>query len=412
MHNWSDCTAIVVEDSTMQRTHAAGLLRQAGFGTVLEACDGIDALHVIENCGGRAIDLVVTDLDMPGMDGIELIQHLGERKLTVNLIVMSARDPRLLESVENMGSDDAGMCLLGTVMKPMRIDDLSKLLLRVDKIKRANAVSVVNSPVTFEELEAALAAGQFIPFFQPKISVQTGLVKGVEALARWQHPERGMVAPFYFIPAIEGTPLMAPFTLAIIEQSLSQLAAWRALGLSQLTVSVNLSADNLADRNFIDQLSALVARYQIPPSAMIWEVTETMVMSNLSQALANLARMSLKGFGLAMDDYGIGYSSVQQLSRCPFTELKIDRVFVHEAAQRQNRRAILESSIEMGRRLGITTVAEGVEQMADWELLRALGCESAQGYLIATPMPGASLVTWIRDNRSRLMRLVSAPKQA
>jgi EAL domain-containing protein (putative c-di-GMP-specific phosphodiesterase class I) len=242
------------------------------------------------------------------------------------------------------------------------------------------------------------------------VSLETGLIKGVEALARWTHPEQGLIAPNRFISAIENTALMEPFTLAIVNQALSQLSAWRSLGLSQMSVSINLSADNLADYDFIDILAQQVIHYQIPPALVIWEVTETSVMSNVSQALSNLGHLNLKGFGLAMDDYGIGYSSVQQLSRCPFTELKIDRAFVHEAALRPNRRVILESSIDMGRQLGISTVAEGVETAEDWELLRSLRCDIAQGYLIARPMPGGQLVKWIKDNRPRLNEL-TRPQQ-
>lgn len=405
MRDWSGRTALVVEDSLVQRAHLAALVREAGFGTVLEACDGSDALRVIARHGGAPMFLVLTDLAMPGMNGIELIRHLVRGKLTNNLIVTSACDPRLLEVVESMGSEDAGMCLLGTVLKPMRALDLALLLERIDRVRPDQALR--NTKMSLDEIERALALGQFAPHYQPKVSIETGLIKGVEALARWQHPEHGLVAPLNFIPVIEDSPLMEPFTLAMVDQACAQLKAWHALGLSSLTVSLNLSACNLADHEFIDRLAERVGAHGIAPAAVVWEVTETMVMRNLSQALSNIAHLSLNGFGLAMDDYGIGYSSVQQLSRCPFTELKIDRVFVHEAALRSNRRVILESSIRLGQQLGIVTVAEGVESAADWALLRALRCDVAQGYLVARPMPGEQLVAWIKDNRGRLRAMAA-----
>jgi EAL domain-containing protein (putative c-di-GMP-specific phosphodiesterase class I) len=172
-------------------------------------------------------------------------------------------------------------------------------------------------------------------------------------------------------------------------------------------VSINLSAENLGERGFIDRITDLVATYEVPPSSVTWEVTETTVMNNLSSCLANLARLRLKGFGLAMDDYGIGYSSMQQLSRCPFTELKIDRAFVDGAAERPNRRAILETSIDMGVKLAVTTVGEGVESLSDWHLLRDLTCDLAQGFLIAKPMHADELPPWINANRARLASLAS-----
>jgi EAL domain-containing protein (putative c-di-GMP-specific phosphodiesterase class I)/FixJ family two-component response regulator len=411
MHDLSGQVALVVEDSRVQREHLTSLVRAAGFGVVLEACDGNDALRVIERHGSLPLHLVLTDLDMPGMNGIELIRHLVRGKLTENLIVTSACDPRLLEIVESMGSEDAGMCLLGTVLKPMRQLDLTLMLERVGRVARAavaTASASTGASLSLEDIEQGIARGQFVAFVQPKLALDTGLIKGVEALARWQHPELGLIAPNQFIPRLEGSTLMEPFTLAIVAQVLPMLRDWRALGLSSLTASINLSAENLSDHDFIDLLAERAAAARVPPSALVWEVTETMVMSNLSMSLSNLARLSLKGFGLAMDDYGIGYSSVQQLSRCPFTELKIDRAFVHEAAQRPNRRVILESSIEMGRRLGVCTVAEGVETIGDWHLLRELRCDVAQGYLVARPMPGALLVDWIKSNRGRLRELVTA----
>jgi EAL domain-containing protein (putative c-di-GMP-specific phosphodiesterase class I)/DNA-binding NarL/FixJ family response regulator len=405
MNNWKNFVVLIVEDSVVQRAHLVELVKSLNFGLILEACDGVDALRVLEAHGTNAIDLVLTDLDMPAMDGIELIRHLSERQLTKHLIVVSARDPRMLEVVEAMGTEDAGLHLLGTVVKPVKLDDLKAILQRIEKNTRARVGLPERARFTLEELEVALTAGQFLPFFQPMISLTSGVVKGVEALARWQHPEYGLLAPIHFIPRIEGSPLMLPFTLSMVGQIMRQLVAWRKEGMPVLTVSINLSAENLSDPDFIEQLVNLSIAHGIAPESLIWEVTETVVMSNLSQCLANLVRLRLKGFGLAMDDYGIGYSSMQQLSRCPFTELKIDRTFVDGAAGRPNRRAVLDSSIDMGHRLGAFTVAEGVETMADWELLQELGCDIAQGYLIAKPMAAGELKEWIEVNQGRLQSL-------
>ncbi|MES2127273.1 MAG: EAL domain-containing response regulator [Pseudomonadota bacterium] len=412
MNDWTSHTALVVEDSAVQRKHMSNLLRSLGFGTVLEAWNGADALDVLAAHGQPRIYLVLTDLDMPRMDGIELIRHLTERKLTEKLIVISARDPRLLEIVENMGSDNDHLHLLGTMLKPAQMDDLALLLERVGDVRLRRAQAPDRSPVELDDIAAALAQGQFLPYFQPKVAMDSGLVAGVEALARWNHPAHGVLGPYHFISAIEGTPLMAPMTLAMTEQALRQLMVWRGMGLSSLKLSLNLSADILCDHQFVDTLDELVASHGVPASAVIWEVTETTVMDKLSQSLANVARLQLKGYGLAMDDYGIGYSSMQQLSRCPFTELKIDRVFVDGASQRSNRRVILESAIDMGHRLGVTTVAEGVEKMSDWALLRELGCDLVQGFMIAKPMPGAAMAPWIKENRARLRTLAASGQPA
>jgi EAL domain-containing protein (putative c-di-GMP-specific phosphodiesterase class I) len=408
---WGAHTVLVVEDSAVQRAHAVELVRRCGFGTVLEASDGIDALRVLDQHASLPICLVLTDLDMPGMDGLQLIRHLTERQLTEHLVVTSARDPRLLEVVESMGSDNTQMHLLGTVAKPLALGELLPLLQKIGQ-GGAGAHAPGHAPADLAEIEQGIAQRQFLPYFQPKISIKTGALKGVEALARWQHPQRGMVAPLDFIPAIEGTALMEPFTLLIVEDALRQLVGWHAAGLDKMTLSLNLSADNMASDSFIESLDRLVHAFRLAPEALIWEVTETTIMSNLSQALSNLGRLRLKGFGLAMDDYGVGYSTMQQLARCPFTELKIDRVFVDGAAQRASRRVMLESAIDVGRRLDVTTVAEGVESEADWQLLRELGCDLAQGYLVAKPMAASELFDWTRANRARLQALCGEPKSS
>jgi EAL domain-containing protein (putative c-di-GMP-specific phosphodiesterase class I)/AmiR/NasT family two-component response regulator len=402
---WTGRRVLVVEDSVVQRGYLVGLLRQLGFGEIMEAGDGNEAMRVLENLQGEPMFLVLTDLEMPGMDGIELTDQLRQRNLTENLIVVSARDPRLLEIVENMGCEDASIGLLGTLLKPVQLEPLTQLLTRAGLPCADAAEEQRFELASLDELARALERDEFLPHFQPKVAMHSGQLKGVEALARWAHPGRGVLAPAHFIGALEGSPLMAEFTLAIVRKVLRRILDWTGAGLPPLTVSVNLSADNLCDRGFIDRLTALVLESGVLPAMLVWEVTETSVMRQLSQSLTNMGRLRLMGFGLSMDDFGIGYSSMQQFARCPFTELKIDRAFVNGASQWPNRHVVLKSALELGQRLGVATVAEGVETVEDWKLLRNLGCDMAQGYLLAKPMPAEELVGWIRQDRRRLRAL-------
>jgi EAL domain-containing protein (putative c-di-GMP-specific phosphodiesterase class I)/FixJ family two-component response regulator len=405
---WHGQRVLVVDDSAVQRTYLVGLLRQLGFGIILEAGDGNQALLLLEQeleQRRAPLFLVLTDLEMPGMDGIELTCQLRERNLAQNLIVVSARDPRLLEIIESMGSEDASIGLLGTLLKPVQLDALAQLLSHAGQEGTPSAAGPAFAAPTPEELTQALERKEFLPYFQPKVSMRSGQLKGVEALARWQHPGRGLLAPFHFIGALEGTPLMAEFTLAMVQAVLRRMLDWKAAGLPPLSVSINLAADNLAERGFINRLTATVQDAGVMPAQLVWEVTETSVMRQLSQSLTNLGRLRLMGYGLAMDDFGIGYSSMQQFARCPFTELKIDRAFVNGAAQWPNRHMVLKGALELGQRLGVATVAEGVETLEDWALLRELGCDMAQGYLLARPMPADDLIGWMRQDRRRLREL-------
>lgn len=407
MSTWSTYRVLVVEDSSIQREYVCGQLQSLGFNHVLEAEDGIQALKLLEQTD--PVDFLITDLDMPGMDGIELIHHVAEKGHARHLIVMTARDPKLLEVVENMAQENRDIYLLGTLKKPVELLALNQLLQQVLQKESSLGVRPLTEEPSFSEDEIAQAIhnSEIVPFFQPKILLASGMTKGAEALARWSHSRLGIITPGRFIPQIEATPeLIDPFTMGLLAQTLTQMAAWQKHGL-HLSVSFNLAAHSLTDATLADRIADMAQRYHVPAHLLILEVTETMVMSNLSAALGNLARLRLKGFGLAMDDYGVGYSSMQQLSRCPFTELKIDRAFVHGASEHQSRRVILESSIEMGKRLGIMTVAEGVERVEDWMLLRKLGCDLAQGYYAGKPMPADELPRWIKDNRDRLRRSVN-----
>ncbi len=408
---WSKHSVLVVEDSAVQRAHLVSLMRKIGFGIVLEACNGDEAMLVLESRIGPPVFLVVTDLEMPGMDGISLVRKVAERSLARKMIAVSARDPRLLEIIESMGMADANIGLLGTATKPVLEADLVRLLGRADSEevrKGGGAPTKTASTTTQEELNQAVAKRQFVLHYQPKVAVKSGHLKGVEALARWQHPQRGLLSPLHFIDQLEGTPLMVQFTVDIVEQALRQMLQWQVAGLPALSVSINLSAANLCDSAFVGRLVAMVKQYGISPQHLTWEVTETIDMDDMAPALANLGHLRLLGYGLAMDDYGIGYSSMQKLSRCPFTELKIDRAFVDGAAQRQNRQVFLENAIDLGRQLGATTVAEGVEVEADFRMLASLGCDMVQGYLVAKPMPPEALVGWFKDERLRLRKLAAA----
>lgn len=217
----------------------------------------------------------------------------------------------------------------------------------------------------------------------------------MEALARWRHPVHGIVAPYAFIKPLEDNGLIDELTWVMLEKASACCRTWRARGLDA-TVSVNLSLKSLSDNKLADRIADIVRSLNIEPRHIVLEVTESAAATDVGHALENLARLRMKGFGLSIDDYGTGYSSMQQLTRIAFTELKIDQSFVTNAAKHESARIILESSLDMAKKLQITAVAEGVETQADWDLLRQLGCGLAQGYFIAVPMDASVCMKWIQ----------------
>jgi EAL domain-containing protein (putative c-di-GMP-specific phosphodiesterase class I) len=326
------------------------------------------------------------------MDGMEFIRHVGDTGAQVSVILSSAMDRHVIATVETM-TTAYGMHLLGAIQKPATPQKLRDLIARHGAAPTRGKGAPLDC-VPADEALRGLAAGEFVPFFQPKVEFASGAVVGAEALARWRHPQRGIVPPGAFIGALEAAGEIDALTWAMLEQSAAVCAAWHAEGWP-LSVSVNLSLKSLGDPTLADRITSAVRRQGLETKAMVLEITESAAMTDVGPCLENLARLRVKGFGLSIDDYGTGYSSMQQLARIPFTELKLDQSFVAHCATNGQHRAIIESSLDMARRLHLKTVAEGVETHADWTLLRALGCGLAQGYFVARPMPAEDFLGWV-----------------
>jgi diguanylate cyclase (GGDEF)-like protein len=245
------------------------------------------------------------------------------------------------------------------------------------------------------QVRPALERDEFVLHYQPKLDLRSGRVAGVEALLRWCHPERGMIPPLQFISLIEQTALVGPVTLHVIDQALEQQARWRAAGLS-LEMSVNLSARNLHDSELPGQIDALLRRHGTPATALTVEVTESAAMADPERAVAVLGALRARGVGVSIDDFGSGHASIAYLTTLPGSELKIDRSFVTGMCESPRDEAIVRSTIDLARHLGLRVVAEGIETPDVCERLTAMGCDAGQGYLISRPAPAEELTAWLR----------------
>lgn len=383
---------LVVEDHDFQRSVAVNMLKRIGVREVSEATDGESALRCIRELSGP-LDIILCDLNMPGMDGIELIRHIAQEDVAASLVVVSGLDASLVSSVEAMAKEH-GMNVLGVIEKPVTAQKLSNLFQRY----RPGGSDTAKSPIfiTASEVRHALVTGEFLLAYQPKVDIATRAVVGAECLVRWRHPIAGLIEPRSFLAAVDEQGAGAELSWVVLNQALDQLQAWRASGLAT-TLSVNLSLIFLENVGVADRIAGEVAARDIDFSSVIVEVTERLATAKFAHVTENLARLRMKGFGISIDDYGTGYSSVQQLSRIPFTELKIDQSFVSGAVSKDDMRAILDTSLQLARRLGLKSVAEGIEREEEWSLLKALGCDMAQGYYIARPMSGDEFPRWRHD---------------
>ena len=397
----SSLRLLVVEDHDFQRSIAVSQLRQLGAEGVLEASDGADALAKLRPDFAQrgAVDVMVCDLDMPGMDGVELIRHVATEQLVRSLILLSGLDTTLISSVENMARAH-GIPVLGIIEKPVSLQKLSNLLVRFAAATEP-LPHVVTAKITADELERGLVRKEFVAYFQPKVDMNTQAVVGAEALARWRHPEKGLLQPQTFIGIAEQTELINGLSWAMLEQALQAQREWAAQGLVT-RVAVNLSLAYLGQIGVAERITALVREANVDCQFIILEVTESLVTTNMAHVLENLARLRMRGFGISIDDYGTGFSSMQQLSRIPFTELKVDQSFVAGAAAKPNIRTILESSLQLAKKLGLSSVAEGVERQEEWALLLSMGCDIAQGYFISRALAPEAFVDWSRAWNSQI----------
>jgi EAL domain-containing protein (putative c-di-GMP-specific phosphodiesterase class I) len=238
--------------------------------------------------------------------------------------------------------------------------------------------------------------------YQPKAVLDNSSVRSVEALLRWQHPTRGLIFPDAFIPVAQETSLIGPLTLHVVEMALRQGRAWRDEGVD-LTIAVNLSTRNLLDRELPRRLEELFETADMPPTSLELEVTESSMLANPKRAKVVLGELSALGIRLSIDDFGTGYSSLCYLRELPIDEIKIDRSFVMRMSQEHDDVAIVRSTIDLGRNLGLDVVAEGVETRQIWDKLVELGCPTAQGYYLSRPVPADTFTEWLRG-RPRVAR--------
>ena len=381
----NELNCLVIEDDDFQRAMVVNMLRSLGVSQVREAGNGKQALAVLQDTQGQPVDIALCDMDMPEMDGMECLRRMGQEKSAVAVIILSTLDRALLASVETM-SHAYGIKLLGVVEKPITRAQLGNMITQYERAESKPQPSRPAARVfSLEEVLHGVREQQFEPYFQPKLDFQTGRVVGAEALARWNHPECGVVAPYAFITLLEQAGQMEQLTFQMLEQSARACRALHDQG-HKLTISVNLSLTSLTDITLAQRIIQLVRATGLDPHHLVLEVTESAAMTDVAHALENLARLRMHGFGLSIDDYGTGYASMQQLTRVAFTELKIDQSFVKDFASNPALSIIVESSIDMARKLKVKSVAEGVETQQDWDALKRIGCDTAQGYFIAKPM--------------------------
>jgi len=376
---------LVVDDEADICETIAEIAESRGF----EVASISDPNLVAEKLDAFTPDIIMLDLMMPGTDGVELLRLLVDRVKNAKICLMSGSDTRVLNSARRLGSAH-GLDVIAAFEKPI---DINLLRTTLDSQAAGN-----NKAVVGVDIAQALSLGQLILYYQPVIEVATRRVKGAEALIRWAHPTRGVLPPADFLDDIVKEGLMPLMTEHVLSTAVLQVAKWHHAG-ENLTVSINLTASSLLELGLPDRITQMCAAHQIPPERLVLEVTETEAMKDVTRTMDVLLRMRIRNIGVSIDDFGTGHSSLRELQRMPFSEMKIDKSFVMDMVSNRDCAVIVNSIIDLGRNLGLKVIAEGVEDIRIWRMLAERKCDYAQGFYMAKPMPPEEFNRWLTSWR-------------
>ncbi|WP_455210357.1 EAL domain-containing protein, partial [Kaarinaea lacus] len=388
---------LAIDDDSVVLSELIEVVKQLGIKTPASASGGKQALRILDSLESEksdsSINLILCDLNMPGMDGIEFLRHLAQRYYSGGIILISGEDNRVLKAAEKLANAHH-LQVLGTLQKPVTASQLQALIVKLAVENQSELA--VEQMVSSQELAQGIEQGQLTVYYQPVIEIASANIVAMEALARWQHPQKGILGPDTFVSVAENSQLIDALTVEVFSQAVQQAKSWNDAG-QQFRVTINLSMDSLKRLELPEIFISRITQSGLDYKKIGFEVTESRLMHDIATSLEILTRLKLKGIELSIDDFGTGYSTLEQLQRIPFGELKVDRQFVSGAVHDSANRAILESSVLLAKKLGMKVVAEGVETEAELEVVTRLGCDYLQGYYVSEPMPGSEVLSWVYD---------------
>ena len=388
---------LLLEDHPAHRVLAVEQLRALKCTDVCVAQDAFSALRLLETQG--AVDVIICDLTMEGMDGLEFLRHVSQSKMAQGIILFSQISAVLRRAVKLMLAP-SGLKVLGDLGKPMKLDLLEKLLndhVSVD-CEPPNPPSFITPDPTLQMIVEGLRRGEFKPYYQPKFYLNTSKPCGAEVLARWIHPRLGVMSPDKFLPLMKQHGLLEMLFDQLFEQGVA-LQTYLWVHGYKLPLSYNLDVQQLSSLTLTDRIKNVLFRHALPAPLITLEILETGIIQFESNSIENMIRLRMMGCCLAIDDFGIGYSSLQRLCDFPFNQIKLDMHFIRDLNQPECRAAI-SSTLMIASALDMTMVAEGIESDEQRRQLVDLGATLGQGFWFAKPMGGAEMIQWLNRSES------------
>ncbi|BAQ83151.1 EAL domain-containing response regulator [Pseudomonas sp. St29] len=375
---------LVLEDEPLQRLVTVTALKKVMSGQVHQAASGREALALLEN--SEKMDIAICDLKMSGMDGLAFLRNASHSGKLHSVILCSQIDSILRHTTASM-IKHLGFNFLGDLGKPFDLERLTTLLKRYPSQRPGLVRPLEQSRLpALKDVLRGLDNGEFEPYYQPKVALEDASLLGVEVLARWNHPQLGVLPPSHFLCLMEHHHLLDRLFWQLLDQGLALRRKLAEKG-TALGFSFNLPPSQLTSQTLTESIASLLTLFQVPCACITFEITESSLVSAPAISLENLVRLRVMGCGLAMDDFGAGYASLDRLCELPFSQIKLDGAFVRKMGHQPRSNAVISYTVALARSLGMSLIIEGVETREQQERLLALGCETAQGFLFARPMP-------------------------
>lgn len=385
---------LVLEDHPLTLQMLMLTLKGLGYHNLHAAESGDQAFAILKAEG--QFDVLICDIQMPGVDGLTFLRKASEVG-TINALILSSEiAPNLRLAIQQLGRL-IGYQVLGDLSKPISRDELKTLLLDyVPQAPKIKTMTVSEMP-SATDIQRALHDGEFIPYFQPKVDLQSLEVVGAEVLVRWQHPRLGLMSPGQFLEIVQHYGFLDDMTVAIGRQALRFLKSHKLV--KQISLAINLDASQLDSPNLVNTVKKTLFDEHLPAHCLTLEITETGLIHSPITSIENLVRLRLLGCGISIDDFGAGFSSLQRICEMPGTELKLDASFTRSMTHNPRSLAAVDSVLRLAKNLEFNVVAEGIETYEQLRCLQKLDCPTGQGYLFSKPLSEQDFLVWLEQHR-------------
>lgn len=389
---------LIVDDDPLIHAVCKAFFERRQCKSVLTASSAMQGLQLIND--RPEIDLVVSDLNMPDIDGLQFLRMLMEQRFRKPIIILSGEDESVIRSAHKL-ADAHDLSVLGRVSKPLNPSALEAILAKpVVERKRRTTTSAVS--LTEADFHSALLLGEIRAHLQPLVACSTGTVVSAEALARWHHPDHGLIMPDSFIPMLEDAGLISKLTDYILSDALETRVACAKRGY-HFRLAVNTDAETIKQLDFPDKVSRIASRAGVPNDYIKFELTERSLLDEGPGTMEVLTRLRLQRFGVSIDDFGTGNSNLKQLCTFPFTELKIDKSFLDGISTDKAKAVCLNAIVSLANSLELDTVAEGIETEEGLALVKEAGIRYAQGRLFAMPLAPDDFLSWLEAHQAPML---------